>query len=140
MPLLLKGLKLLNQADAWVSVTEERSGELVISATGQVHLDKCIGDLTQKFVCASVCVCVCVRVYESVYVWECMCESVCVCVCVCVWVCVCVRACVRVCACVYVCVYVCVCVWFIFSLLLNTIRISFYPTPTIPKLQHLNPT
>ena len=49
MEALEKGLRLLNQADACVQVSLERTGEHVIVAAGQVHLQKCVDDLTERF-------------------------------------------------------------------------------------------
>lgn len=49
MSTLVKGLKLLNQADPCVEVKLQRTGEHVIVATGEVHLQHCIRDLTERY-------------------------------------------------------------------------------------------
>ena len=46
---LIKGIKLLAQADPCVQVGIEDSGENVIYCAGEVHLKKCIYDLTKLF-------------------------------------------------------------------------------------------
>ena len=46
---LMKGLKLLNQADPCVEIKFQRTGEHVIVATGEVHLQHCIKDLTERY-------------------------------------------------------------------------------------------
>lgn len=49
MPKLLKGLKLLNQADPCVQVLVQETGEHVLLTLGEVHLDRCILDLENRF-------------------------------------------------------------------------------------------
>lgn len=49
MSTLVTGLKLLNQADPCVEVKLQRSGEHVIVATGEVHLQHCIKDLRERY-------------------------------------------------------------------------------------------
>ncbi|XP_055844530.1 elongation factor-like GTPase 1 [Episyrphus balteatus] len=49
MPKLVKGLKLLNQADACVQVSVEPSGEHVITTLGEVHVEKCVRDLEDNY-------------------------------------------------------------------------------------------
>jgi len=49
MPLLLEGLRLLNRADAFVEMEVMDSGEHVLSAAGEVHLERCINDLRERF-------------------------------------------------------------------------------------------
>lgn len=46
---LMKGLKLLNRADPFVEVTVSARGEHVLSAAGEVHLQRCIKDLKERF-------------------------------------------------------------------------------------------
>lgn len=46
---LIRGLKLLNQADPCVEVRLQQTGEHVIIATGEVHLQHCIKDLTESY-------------------------------------------------------------------------------------------
>ncbi|KAM6576798.1 hypothetical protein CsatB_028635 [Cannabis sativa] len=46
---LMKGLKLLNRADPFVEVTVSSRGEHVLSAAGEVHLERCIMDLKERF-------------------------------------------------------------------------------------------
>lgn len=49
MPKLVKGLKLLNQADACVQVSVAPTGEHVITTLGEVHVEKCVHDLEQSY-------------------------------------------------------------------------------------------
>ncbi|CAK8563648.1 unnamed protein product [Lathyrus sativus] len=49
MGALLKGLRLLNRADPFVEVTVSARGEHVLSAAGEVHLERCIKDLKDRF-------------------------------------------------------------------------------------------
>ncbi|KAL4228082.1 Elongation factor-like GTPase 1 [Mactra antiquata] len=49
MPQLVKGLRLLNQADACVQVLVQETGEHVIVTAGEVHLRRCIDDLKQRY-------------------------------------------------------------------------------------------
>nr|GMD29321.1 elongation factor-like GTPase 1 [Ipomoea batatas] len=49
MGALMKGLKLLNRADPFVEVTVSARGEHVLSAAGEVHLQRCIKDLKERF-------------------------------------------------------------------------------------------
>ena len=46
---LVKGLKLLNQADACVQVLIQETGEHVLLTLGEVHLERCIKDLQETF-------------------------------------------------------------------------------------------
>lgn len=49
MSTLINGLKLLNQADPCVEVKLQQTGEHVIVATGEVHLQHCIKDLKERY-------------------------------------------------------------------------------------------
>jgi ribosome assembly protein 1 len=49
MPILIQGLKKLNQADATVEVYVQETGEHVIAAAGELHLERCLRDLTEVF-------------------------------------------------------------------------------------------
>ncbi|XP_060536812.1 elongation factor-like GTPase 1 isoform X2 [Cylas formicarius] len=49
LPILRNGLKYLMQSDSCVQVMVQESGQMVIQTAGDVHLDKCIEDLTSKF-------------------------------------------------------------------------------------------
>lgn len=49
MSTLVNGLKLLNQADPCVEVKLQETGEHVIVATGEVHLEHCLKDLREKY-------------------------------------------------------------------------------------------
>ncbi|EAT47893.1 AAEL001019-PA [Aedes aegypti] len=49
MPKLVRGLKLLNQADACVEVRIQESGEHVLLTLGEVHLERCIKDLEEAY-------------------------------------------------------------------------------------------
>lgn len=48
-PVLMNGLKLLNQADPCVEVKLQETGEHVIVATGEVHLQHCLKDLQERY-------------------------------------------------------------------------------------------
>lgn len=50
MPALVRGLRLLNQADACVQVLVQETGEHVIVTAGEVHLERCLDDLTHRLV------------------------------------------------------------------------------------------
>lgn len=49
MGALMKGLRLLNHADPFVEVNVSSRGEHVLSAAGEVHLERCIKDLKERF-------------------------------------------------------------------------------------------
>jgi ribosome assembly protein 1 len=49
MPALVEGLRLLNRSDAFVEVSLMETGEHVIAAAGEVHLERCISDLRERF-------------------------------------------------------------------------------------------
>lgn len=49
MPQLVKGLKLLNQADPCVQVLVQETGEHVIITAGEVHLRRCLDDLRERY-------------------------------------------------------------------------------------------
>ncbi|KAK2979839.1 hypothetical protein RJ640_015450 [Escallonia rubra] len=49
MGALMKGLRLLNRADPFVEVTVSGRGEHVLAAAGEVHLERCIKDLKERF-------------------------------------------------------------------------------------------
>ena len=49
MPLLVKGLKILNQVDSCVQIMIQETGEHVLCVLGEVHLEKCIRDLTDSY-------------------------------------------------------------------------------------------
>lgn len=49
LPRLLKGLRLLNQADACVQVIVQENGEHVLLTLGEVHLERCIADLESRY-------------------------------------------------------------------------------------------
>lgn len=46
---LVSGLKLLNQADASVKVLIQETGEHVIVTAGEVHLQRCLDDLRERY-------------------------------------------------------------------------------------------
>ena len=54
MPKLIRGLKLLNQADPCVEVKQQNTGENVIITTGEVHLQRCVDDLVERFACIEI--------------------------------------------------------------------------------------
>ncbi|KAL0742836.1 hypothetical protein Bca4012_084349 [Brassica carinata] len=49
MSALMKGLRLLNRADPFVEITVSARGEHVLAAAGEVHLERCIKDLKDRF-------------------------------------------------------------------------------------------
>lgn len=49
MGALAKGLRLLNRADPFVEVTVSSRGEHVLAAAGEVHLERCVKDLKERF-------------------------------------------------------------------------------------------
>lgn len=49
MGALMKGLRLLNRADPFVEVSVSGRGEHVLAAAGEVHLERCIKDLKERF-------------------------------------------------------------------------------------------
>ncbi|KAL1453973.1 hypothetical protein WDU94_010273, partial [Cyamophila willieti] len=46
---LVRGLRLLNQADACVEVILQESGEHVLVTAGEVHLQRCLDDLRERY-------------------------------------------------------------------------------------------
>ena len=48
MNALVRGMKLLNQSDPIVEILVQETGDLVVIAAGEVHLQKCLDDLRQK--------------------------------------------------------------------------------------------
>jgi ribosome assembly protein 1 len=46
MKALVRGMRLLYQSDPCVEILVQETGEHVIIAAGEVHLNKCITDLT----------------------------------------------------------------------------------------------
>lgn len=49
LPKLIEGLKLLNQADPCVEVFLQETGEHVILTAGELHLQRCLKDLRERF-------------------------------------------------------------------------------------------
>ncbi|XP_048224844.1 LOW QUALITY PROTEIN: elongation factor-like GTPase 1 [Perognathus longimembris pacificus] len=49
MPQLMKGMKLLNQADPCVQILIQETGEHVLVTAGEVHLQRCLDDLKERF-------------------------------------------------------------------------------------------
>ncbi|XP_069767762.1 elongation factor-like GTPase 1 isoform X2 [Narcine bancroftii] len=49
MPQLVRGMKLLNQADPCVEVLVQETGEHVLITAGEVHLQRCLDDLRERF-------------------------------------------------------------------------------------------
>ncbi|KAL9829757.1 putative ribosomal protein S5 domain 2-type [Arabidopsis thaliana] len=49
MSALMKGLRLLNRADPFVEITVSARGEHVLAAAGEVHLERCVKDLKERF-------------------------------------------------------------------------------------------
>lgn len=49
MKQLRHGMRLLNQADPLVECTLKDTGEYILSTAGEVHLQRCIDDLTKMY-------------------------------------------------------------------------------------------
>ena len=49
MPKLAAGLELLNQADPCVEVLVQDNGEHVMMTAGELHLERCLRDLRERF-------------------------------------------------------------------------------------------
>ncbi|UZJ51728.1 hypothetical protein CBS101457_001048 [Exobasidium rhododendri] len=49
MPKLVEGLRLLNQADPCVETMVQSTGEHVIICAGEIHLERCLKDLRERF-------------------------------------------------------------------------------------------
>ena len=49
MDALIHGMKLLNQSDPCIEVLVQETGEHVIVAAGEVHLQKCLDDLRLRY-------------------------------------------------------------------------------------------
>ncbi|GFU33526.1 elongation factor-like GTPase 1 [Nephila pilipes] len=49
MSILVKGMRLLNQADPCVQVFVQETGEHVLVSSGEVHLQRCVDDLKERF-------------------------------------------------------------------------------------------
>lgn len=49
MPKLLTGLKLLSQSDPCVEAFQQKTGEHVILTAGELHLERCLKDLRERF-------------------------------------------------------------------------------------------
>jgi len=49
LPALVAGMKLLNLADPSVEVSVQETGEHVLAAAGEVHLQKCLADLKKEY-------------------------------------------------------------------------------------------
>ncbi|KAL3630208.1 hypothetical protein CASFOL_023192 [Castilleja foliolosa] len=49
MAAFMKGLRLLNRADPFVEVSVSARGEHVLAAAGEVHLERCVKDLQERF-------------------------------------------------------------------------------------------
>lgn len=49
LPLLKRGLRLLNQADPCVELVVTQNGELHLLALGELHLERCVKELAERF-------------------------------------------------------------------------------------------
>jgi ribosome assembly protein 1 len=49
MKQLRQSMRLLNQADPLVECTLKDTGEYILSTAGEVHLQRCIDDLTKMY-------------------------------------------------------------------------------------------
>ncbi|XP_047218843.1 elongation factor-like GTPase 1 isoform X3 [Girardinichthys multiradiatus] len=50
MPKLVRGMRLLNQADPCAEVLIQETGEHVLVTAGEVHLQRCLDDLRERFI------------------------------------------------------------------------------------------
>lgn len=50
MPALVRGMRLLNQADPCVQVFLQETGEHVLVSAGEVHLQRCLDDLKERYI------------------------------------------------------------------------------------------
>lgn len=50
MPKLVRGMRLLNQADPCAEVLIQETGEHVLVTAGEVHLQRCLDDLRDRSV------------------------------------------------------------------------------------------
>ena len=50
MPKLVRGMRLLNQADPCAEVLIQETGEHVLVTAGEVHLQRCLDDLKERSV------------------------------------------------------------------------------------------
>lgn len=51
---LARGLRLLNQSDPCVEVLVQENGETILCTAGEVHLQRCVDDLVERFACVPV--------------------------------------------------------------------------------------
>lgn len=70
MPKLVRGMRLLNQADPCAEVLIQETGEHVLVTAGEVHLQRCLDDLRERSVCVishniRVCLCICALTIQS---------------------------------------------------------------------------
>eukprot|EP00123_Amoebidium_parasiticum_P003237 comp14528_c0_seq1/m.10737 comp14528_c0_seq1/g.10737 ORF comp14528_c0_seq1/g.10737 comp14528_c0_seq1/m.10737 type:complete len:1107 (-) comp14528_c0_seq1:147-3467(-) len=49
LPKLVAGLRMLNQADSLVEITHTEKGEHIIHTAGEVHLERCLEDLQERY-------------------------------------------------------------------------------------------
>lgn len=49
MSKLVRGLRLLDQADPCVRTYVENTGEHILCTAGELHLERCLKDLTERF-------------------------------------------------------------------------------------------
>lgn len=66
MPKLVRGMRLLNQADPCAEVLIQETGEHVLVTAGEVHLQRCLDDLRDRSVNFQTCFCVSSCLYLSV--------------------------------------------------------------------------
>lgn len=59
MPKLVRGMRLLNQADPCAEVLIQETGEHVLVTAGEVHLQRCLDDLRERSVCVRASVSAC---------------------------------------------------------------------------------
>lgn len=49
LPILIDGLKLLEKSDPCVEISVQDTGECIIRAVGEIHLERCLKDLQEKY-------------------------------------------------------------------------------------------
>lgn len=74
MKQLVHGLRLLNQSDPCVEILIQETGEHIIIAAGEVHLQKCLDDLHYRL--ADDLIHSRLYIYIIIYMFVCMCACI----------------------------------------------------------------
>ena len=67
--LLAKGLRMLNRADPVVEVLVQHSGEHILCAIGELHLERCLKDLRERFAKIELRVSAPIAAFKETLVW-----------------------------------------------------------------------